>query len=101
MMTNLPTLNLTCLKNPQGRCVLIAESCVNCRNYGIVLAYAAAYQKEFEIFDKARLEFVDDELLITNRKDYQDNLRKCYEFLAARDAVLKIAGLTEKDLEVR
>ena len=95
-MTDLPTLNLTCLKNPDGRCVLVAESCVNCRNRGVAFAYAAAYQEEAE-----RL---GEQVLHTSENAYESlqKLRKSRDCsMAARDTVLKIAGLTTEDLEVK
>ena len=71
-VTDLPTLNLSCLNDPSGRCVLIAESCVICRNREILEAHAAAYDEECEDF---RLVM---------------NFRKSERLAAARDAVLKL-----------
>ena len=85
MTAYLPKLNLMCLKNPSGRGVLVAESCVNCRNLEVLKAHAAAYDLTalgIKTFDQIKI--------LTKERIKAE---------AARDALLKIAGLTTKDME--
>ena len=91
-MTDPPVMNLFCLKNPTGRCVLVVESCVNCRNRKVLLAHAAAHQKEAVEFGEQVLNTSD-----TAFEAIQKLRKKRDNAFAARDAVLELAGM--KDLE--
>ena|SRR3990167_8674382 len=97
-MTKLPILNLDCtLFKPCGQ--EDSVKCQNCIAKFTILAHAAAHQKEALKHDKIRISFLDSSMNIMDEKGYQEYLIKTHESFVARDAVLELAGLSEKDLK--